>query len=72
MPSIFVTGAGKGIGRAVVERFAAAGWDIAGVTRTPADVDSLNRLGAGGSARFWRANAAEADEISAGLSEKLL
>ena len=45
MPSIFVTGAGKGIGRAVAERFAAAGWDVAGVTRSAADVDSLNRLG---------------------------
>ena len=69
MPSIFVTGAGKGIGRAIVERFAAAGWDVAGVTRSAADVDSLNRLGAGGSARFWRADAAEAGEIAAVADE---
>ncbi len=69
MPSIFVTGAGKGIGRAIVERFAAAGWDIAGVTRSAADVDSLNRLGAGGSPRFWRADAAEAGEIAAVADE---
>ncbi len=69
MPSIFVTGAGKGIGRAIVERFAAAGWDIAGVTRSAADVESLNRLGAGGTARFWRADAAEAGEIAAVAAE---
>ncbi|MCH7870469.1 MAG: SDR family oxidoreductase [Planctomycetes bacterium] len=69
MPSIFVTGAGKGIGRAIVERFAAAGWDVAGVTRSAADVDSLNRLGAGGSPRFWRADAAEAGEIAAVADE---
>ncbi len=69
MPSIFVTGAGKGIGRAIVERFAAAGWDIAGVTRSAADVDRLNRLGAGGTARFWRADAAEAGEIAAVADE---
>ncbi|MFQ5567156.1 MAG: SDR family NAD(P)-dependent oxidoreductase [Paracoccaceae bacterium] len=65
MPSIFVTGAGKGIGRAIVARFAAAGWDVAGVTRTPADVDCLNRLDASGKVRFWRADAADADEIAA-------
>ncbi len=69
MPSIFVTGAGKGIGRAIVERFAAAGWDVAGVTRSAADVDRLNRLGAGGTARFWRADAAEPGEIAAVAAE---
>lgn len=69
MPSIFVTGAGKGIGRAIVERFAAAGWDISGVTRAAADVDSLNRLGAGAKARFWRADAAAAVEIAAVAAE---
>jgi len=69
MPSIFVTGAGKGIGRAIVERFAAAGWDVAGVTRSTADVDRLNRLGAGGTARFWHADAAEAGEIAAVAAE---
>jgi NAD(P)-dependent dehydrogenase (short-subunit alcohol dehydrogenase family) len=69
MPSIFATGAGKGIGRAIVERFAAAGWDVAGVTRTATDVDSLNRINAGGTVRFWRAGAAEAGEIAAVTAE---
>jgi NAD(P)-dependent dehydrogenase (short-subunit alcohol dehydrogenase family) len=65
MPSIFVTGAGKGIGRAVAERFAAAGWDVAGVTRSAADVDSLNQLGTSGTARFWCADATSTDAIAA-------
>lgn len=69
MPSIFVTGAGKGIGRAIAERFAAEGWDVAGITRSAADVDSLNRLGGAGDLRFWRADAAEADEVAAVAAE---
>ena len=69
MPSIFVTGAGKGIGRAIVGRFAAAGWDVPGVTRSAADVDGLNRIDASGRVRFWRADAAEAGEIAAVADE---
>jgi NAD(P)-dependent dehydrogenase (short-subunit alcohol dehydrogenase family) len=65
MPSIFVTGAGKGIGRAIVERFATAGWEISGVTRSAADVDSLTGLGG----RFWRADAAAEDEVGAIATE---
>lgn len=65
MPSIFVTGAGKGIGRAIVERFAADGWNVAGITRSASDVDSLNRLVIGGTARFWCADATSAVEIAA-------
>ena len=65
MPSIFVTGAGKGIGRAIVERFASAGWDVAGVTRSAADVDSLNQAGG----RFWQAEASAAGDIAAIASE---
>ena len=65
MPSVFVTGAGKGIGRAIVERFAAAGWDVAGITRSATDVENLNRSGASGPTRFWRADATSAPEIAA-------
>jgi NAD(P)-dependent dehydrogenase (short-subunit alcohol dehydrogenase family) len=65
MPSIFVTGTGKGIGRAIVERFAAAGWEVAGITRSAADVESLNQQGG----RFWQADATAAGDIAAIASE---
>ena len=68
MPSIFVTGAGKGIGRAIVARFAAAGWDVAGVTRTPADVDCLNRLESVRATLTFLQNLPMCTELSAGSS----
>ena len=70
MPSIFVTGAGKGIGRAIVERFAIEGWDVAGVTRSAVDVDDLNRLATSATARFWQADATEAGKIELSVSGK--
>ncbi|HUF87846.1 MAG TPA: SDR family oxidoreductase, partial [Thermohalobaculum sp.] len=72
MPVLFVTGAGKGIGRAIAERFLGAGWQVAGLTRSAADVEALNGLGAG--ARFWQADAADPQEvhrIAAALGEAL-
>ncbi len=68
MPSIFVTGAGKGIGRAVVERFAADGWETLGITRSDADVAALNNL-PGGRARFRAADAADAAAVAAVVAE---
>lgn len=56
MRSVFVTGAGKGIGRAIAERFAAEGWAVSGITRSSDDVDRLNAIPG---ARFWRADASE-------------
>lgn len=61
MPALFVTGAGKGIGRAIAERFHAAGWQAMGLTRSAADVEALNALGEG--ARFWQADAADAEAV---------
>jgi NAD(P)-dependent dehydrogenase (short-subunit alcohol dehydrogenase family) len=61
MPTLFVTGAGKGIGRAVVERFFAGGWEVAGLTRSVADVEALGALGR--EARFWQADAADVEAV---------
>lgn len=60
MPSIFVTGAGKGIGRAITARFAAAGWDVSGITRAAPDVAELNDAGG----RFWQADATDAARVA--------
>jgi NAD(P)-dependent dehydrogenase (short-subunit alcohol dehydrogenase family) len=66
MPKVSVTGACKGIGRAIVERFAAApGWEVYGVTRSAVDVAALNRPCIDGAARFWCADAADAGAIGA-------
>jgi NAD(P)-dependent dehydrogenase (short-subunit alcohol dehydrogenase family) len=43
----WVTGAGKGIGRALVLRLAAEGWQVAASARTEADLESLVREAAG-------------------------
>ena len=60
MAVLFVTGAGKGIGRAIAERFHAAGWQVAGITRSAGDVAELNALSG---ARFRQADAADAEAI---------
>ncbi len=44
MPSILITGASAGIGRATAERFLDAGWQVALLARR---ADALERLGAG-------------------------
>ncbi len=66
MAKVLVTGAGKGIGRAIVERFAAVpGWEVFGITRSAADVAALNRTCGDGAPRFWCADAADAMALDA-------
>lgn len=43
MPSVLVTGAARGIGRATVLRLANAGWDVYAGVRSAADGDELSR-----------------------------
>jgi len=38
MPSVLVTGASRGIGRGLVERFAARGWEVIATARDPAAI----------------------------------
>jgi short-subunit dehydrogenase len=43
MKLIVVTGGTKGIGRAILEKFAASGFDVATCSRKPAELDSLRQ-----------------------------
>ena len=44
MPSVFVTGAGRGIGLATTEHMSRRGWDVYATARTDAERSSLDRL----------------------------
>ncbi|MGW4100520.1 SDR family NAD(P)-dependent oxidoreductase [Mycobacterium sp. NPDC004974] len=44
MPSVLVTGAGRGIGRAIVEHLAATGWDVIAGVRSKADAASVTEV----------------------------
>jgi meso-butanediol dehydrogenase/(S,S)-butanediol dehydrogenase/diacetyl reductase len=41
MPTALITGAGRGIGRACVDAFAAAGWDVVALSLHQAELDEL-------------------------------
>ncbi len=48
MPSVLLTGAGRGIGRTSALRLAAAGWDVFAGVRRSEDGEALAQAGAGG------------------------
>jgi len=43
-PTVFITGANRGIGFEFVEQYAARGWNVVATTRTPAKADQLQAL----------------------------
>jgi NAD(P)-dependent dehydrogenase (short-subunit alcohol dehydrogenase family) len=47
MPTVLVTGAGRGIGRATATRLANAGWDVIAGVRAPEHGEALVAAGAG-------------------------
>ena len=44
MPSVLVTGAGRGIGLAITEHMSRRGWDVYATARSDAALNSLDRL----------------------------
>lgn len=44
MPSVLVTGAGRGIGLAITEHMSGRGWDVYATARSADALDSLGRI----------------------------
>jgi NAD(P)-dependent dehydrogenase (short-subunit alcohol dehydrogenase family) len=44
MPSVLVTGAGRGIGKSIVEHLASRGWDVVAGVRSERDADTVTAL----------------------------
>jgi len=46
MPTVFITGAGRGLGLELARQYAADGWQVVGTVREPAAAAALSALGA--------------------------
>ncbi|MCJ7421092.1 SDR family oxidoreductase [Sphingomicrobium astaxanthinifaciens] len=44
MPTVLITGANRGIGRALTEQYAGAGWDVIATARADDDIAELDRI----------------------------
>ncbi|MGZ6993371.1 MAG: SDR family oxidoreductase, partial [Ilumatobacteraceae bacterium] len=44
MPSVLVTGAARGIGRAIVEHLASTGWDVIAGVRSDEDANAITKV----------------------------
>jgi len=64
MPSVLVTGAARGIGRATALRLAAAGWDVVAGVRREEDGEDLRAAG-GGPIAPVRLDVTSADDVAA-------
>jgi NAD(P)-dependent dehydrogenase (short-subunit alcohol dehydrogenase family) len=73
LPSVFITGASRGLGAAAASRFAAAGWDLLLLARTGADLEAVAApLRAGGRQVEWVvADLTDPQSLPAQLSELL-
>ena len=69
----FITGAGRGIGRAIAERLSAEGASVALVARTQAELDAavtaIRQRSGGGNAVAIQADIAESNQIEAAIAQ---
>jgi NAD(P)-dependent dehydrogenase (short-subunit alcohol dehydrogenase family) len=68
MPSVLVTGAGRGIGRSIALRLADRGWKVHAGVRRPDDGESLRKAGVAGAIRPVALDLRDAQQI-AGLPQ---